>query len=136
VASEEATHRLRSLNEAIGDGSKVGRTLDDVAVSTALVKKELPVAIEKLQHALDQARKLGESIDRIPPDEVERLVRHAASAAENADRTLAEARVITERVRSGGGTVGLLLADDEIYDDLKELLRDLKQHPWKLVWKQ
>jgi len=32
--------------------------------------------------------------------------------------------------------VGQMLSDEEIYDDLKELLRDIKQHPWKLIWEE
>jgi phospholipid/cholesterol/gamma-HCH transport system substrate-binding protein len=49
---------------------------------------------------------------------------------------LSDANAITQKIRSGSGSVGLLIQDDEIYDDLKDLLRDIKQHPWKLVWKQ
>ena len=38
------------------------------------------------------------------------------------------------RLEKGEGTVGQLLEDEEIYDDLKELIRDIKRHPWKLIW--
>jgi phospholipid/cholesterol/gamma-HCH transport system substrate-binding protein len=34
------------------------------------------------------------------------------------------------------GTVGMLLYDDETAENLRELLRDLKRHPWKLLWKK
>jgi phospholipid/cholesterol/gamma-HCH transport system substrate-binding protein len=136
IAAEEASVLLRSVNQAVGDGSRLGSTIDDVAASTALVRKELPSVVEKLQKSLDDLRRLGETLDVVEPAQVANIVRHASSAAERADHVLADAQALTQRVRSGGGTVGLLLQDDEIYDDLKELLRDLKQHPWKLVWKQ
>ncbi len=29
-----------------------------------------------------------------------------------------------------------LLADQELYDDVKELLADLRRHPWKFIWKE
>lgn len=136
VASEEASALLRDLNTAVGDGSTLQHTLDDASASAMLIRKELPSALEKVQKALDQLEALGKTLERVQPGQVEAIMGHAISIAENADHAMADARAITERVRSGGGTVGLLLADDEIYDDLKELLRDLKQHPWKLVWKQ
>ena len=35
-----------------------------------------------------------------------------------------------------GGTVGGMVTDPEVYDDLKDLLRDLKRNPWKLMWRE
>ena len=32
--------------------------------------------------------------------------------------------------------VGALVMDEAIYDDLQELLRDLKHNPWKFFWKE
>ncbi len=34
------------------------------------------------------------------------------------------------------GTVGMMVYDDETADNLRDLLRDLKSHPWKLLWKK
>ena len=31
---------------------------------------------------------------------------------------------------------GALLVEQQIYDDLKELVRDLKRNPWKFFWKE
>ena len=39
-------------------------------------------------------------------------------------------------VRHGKGTAGALLVEPQIYDDLKELARDLKRNPWKFFWKE
>jgi phospholipid/cholesterol/gamma-HCH transport system substrate-binding protein len=39
-------------------------------------------------------------------------------------------------VSTGRGTIGQLIIDQEIYDDLKEMLRDLKRHPWKMLWRE
>ena len=40
-----------------------------------------------------------------------------------------------EQVESGEGSIGAFLKDEELYDDLRELIRDLKHNPWKLIWK-
>jgi phospholipid/cholesterol/gamma-HCH transport system substrate-binding protein len=34
------------------------------------------------------------------------------------------------------GTIGVLVYDDQTGEDLRELLSDLKRHPWKLLWKK
>lgn len=39
-------------------------------------------------------------------------------------------------MRRGKGTLGALLTDREVYDDIRELLLDLKRNPWKVLWKQ
>jgi len=39
-------------------------------------------------------------------------------------------------IRHGRGTPARCLVDQQIYDDLKELTRDLKRNPWKFFWKE
>jgi phospholipid/cholesterol/gamma-HCH transport system substrate-binding protein len=43
---------------------------------------------------------------------------------------------IVRGIRRGEGTVGALVMDEQIYDDLKELIRDLKHNPWKFFWRE
>ena len=45
------------------------------------------------------------------------------------------AGVIIERLREGKGTVGKLLTDETIYNDLEAFVADIKAHPWKLLSK-
>ncbi|NCQ62152.1 MAG: MCE family protein, partial [Myxococcales bacterium] len=59
-----------------------------------------------------------------------------SSIAERADSTLSDAQAISTHIREGHGTVGALLMDEEIYDDIQEMLRDLKHNPWKLFWRE
>lgn len=42
---------------------------------------------------------------------------------------------ITGNVREGKGTVGHLFYDEGLYDDLHTLTSDLKQNPWKLLYR-
>jgi len=49
---------------------------------------------------------------------------------------------IVERIRKGEGTIGKLLKEDAVYDDVKamtgnfrEFSEDIKRHPWKLLSK-
>jgi phospholipid/cholesterol/gamma-HCH transport system substrate-binding protein len=49
---------------------------------------------------------------------------------------LETAEEIVATIRRGEGTVGALLMDEQIFDDLKELIRDLKHNPWKFFWRE
>ncbi len=39
------------------------------------------------------------------------------------------------RIKNGEGTIGRLLSDDSIYNQLEALVEDLRKHPWKLFRK-
>ena len=43
------------------------------------------------------------------------------------------ARIVLGRLRDGQGTVGRLLMDDKIAQDLEAFVADIKKHPWKLM---
>ena len=49
---------------------------------------------------------------------------------------LASARKVTDAVVDGRGTLGALVMDRALYDDLREMLLDLKRRPWKVIWKE
>jgi len=45
------------------------------------------------------------------------------------------ATVIMDRLKDGEGTVGKLLVEEKIYNDLESFVADIKAHPWKLLHK-
>lgn len=50
-------------------------------------------------------------------------------------QTLNDLRNITSQIKSGEGTIGRLIYDKTVYNDVEELMGDLKRNPWKLFWK-
>jgi phospholipid/cholesterol/gamma-HCH transport system substrate-binding protein len=134
-AAERAKALLASMQTAIGDGKKLGSTISDVSETSALFKKKLPETLAKVQRALDEINRLEGALKDVDREKVNAILKNASSALEEASATLQDARVIAKRVRTGQGTIGLLVQDDEVYDDLKELLKDIKEHPWKMIWK-
>jgi phospholipid/cholesterol/gamma-HCH transport system substrate-binding protein len=42
---------------------------------------------------------------------------------------------ILNRINRGEGTVGKLLSDEGLYNDLEGFVQDLKAHPWKLLYR-
>jgi phospholipid/cholesterol/gamma-HCH transport system substrate-binding protein len=64
------------------------------------------------------------------------MLKDAEEAADRARLAARDAQELIHGVKQGKGTVGALLADEAVYDDLQELLRDLKHNPWKLFWRE
>lgn len=42
---------------------------------------------------------------------------------------------LMSRVQKGDGTIGKFLSSDEVYNEIKALVSDIKKHPWKLLKK-
>ncbi len=48
--------------------------------------------------------------------------------------TLSESvKAIVDKIKKGDGTIGKLLNDDAIYNNLEAFTADIKKHPWKLL---
>ena len=47
-----------------------------------------------------------------------------------------DAQFMTAQIRKGRGTAGALLMDEQLFDDLQEMVRDLKHNPWKFFWRE
>ena len=67
---------------------------------------------------------------------VDRAIDNASTAANRAGTLLETANAMLADLRAGKGTAGSMLMRDELYSDLREMLRDLKRNPWKLFWKE
>jgi len=54
---------------------------------------------------------------------------------EKVDNLADSANVIMTRLKDGEGTIGKLLVEEKVYDDLEAFVEDIKKHPWKLLHK-
>jgi phospholipid/cholesterol/gamma-HCH transport system substrate-binding protein len=59
-----------------------------------------------------------------------------AELAGRANATVADTQAIVSKIRKGEGTAGAFVMDEEVYDDIQSMVRDLKHNPWKFFWKQ
>ena len=153
--AKAATGLTRNIDTLLTEKrSSVGNAIDDVAglahaarnigdkVNSALGSpEELRALVASVQHSVKtletdlpeisgRAKQTLTSVNEALDDK-ERLKRIVG----NVDAVAEDTKQIVKKIRRGEGTVGSLLADEDVYDDLKELIRDLKLHPWKMVWR-
>ncbi len=64
-------------------------------------------------------------VDPIPMQEVSVLAKDIAT---HLDESI-------KKIVNKEGTIGKLLYDDKIYNELDAMITDLRKHPWKLFWK-
>ncbi len=89
-----------------------------------------PVPIEKITEQVGViATKLETTIDGINSGVL------SAKNKQSLEDTLANISALTKSIKEGRGTIGRLLVDESIYQNLDELTVDLKANPWKLLYR-
>ena len=51
----------------------------------------------------------------------------------NFNTLLKDFDIVLKNLRSKKGTLGKILFEDELYNNINDLIKDLKEHPWKLL---
>jgi len=93
--------------------------------------------METSYRALSELERTIASVNALIGDEQTRTafkgtVMNSEEATAQLHRLLLQANAVMEKIQQGEGTVGKLLAQDDLYRDLKSLTADIKAHPWKL----
>lgn len=70
----------------------------------------------------------GQDLVGIDPLPMHEMVRQAEDIVNNLNESLI-------KIKNKEGTIGKLLYDDKIYNELDALIVDIRKHPWKLFWK-
>ncbi len=115
--AKEAKVTLTKVNAGLGDGRPIASLVADADGTLKTAQQTMTTLTPSAQALMTDATRVTGIITEQRIDKAIDAADKAASAA-------------------GKGTAGALLARDEVYSDLRELIRDLKRNPWKFVWKE
>lgn len=150
---DEADKLLTSLNVAVDDGDAIQGMIGDLRVATndlrvtarnarrmtSRVDGKLDPLLDDVSVTARNAREISDSANRLVVGneaKIDESIENVRLSTENLAATSTDARELVASIEAGEGTVGQLLQDREIYDDLKELMRQIKRKPWKIIWKE
>lgn len=127
----------KSLHNVEAVSSNLVTTTNDLNSLMAQVNGKLPGLMGKADQALDKA---GSTLDNTTRITAQIADLDIASTMAKVDQTLANVQGVTERLNSREGSVGLLLNDPGLYNNLNSTMRsadslliDLKAHPKRYV---
>jgi phospholipid/cholesterol/gamma-HCH transport system substrate-binding protein len=119
------------------DNPKLMRTIDNIdKLSTDLQRDSGPM-LKDAREAIANLNRVSGSIGS--PEEHQKFkkaLEDLEALANKANATATDAQAIVAHVKKGKGTVGALVMDEAIFDDVQEMVRDLKHNPWKFLWKE
>ncbi|MCB9017796.1 MAG: MCE family protein [Prevotellaceae bacterium] len=120
-----------SIQKSLGNINRLTANLESASVSlNSMMKKDVPVILSNVNTITTDFTKVSSNLSRVD----------FYSTMHKVDNTLSNLQLITEKVNSGQGTIGLLLNDKALYDNLtntansaNSLLVDLKANPKRYV---
>ena len=136
LSAEANTLTVHARNQYV-DNPKIARTIDNIdKLSSDIQKDSGPM----LKDARESLANLNRASKVVGGDEeqakLKKTIDDVAQLAARANATAADAQVIVAHIKKGNGSVGALVMDEAIYDDVQELVRDLKHNPWKFFWRE
>jgi phospholipid/cholesterol/gamma-HCH transport system substrate-binding protein len=135
--SAEAVVTLKAARERYVDGPQVTRIMNDVERTSSVLGQDLEPMMQDGRVVLADAKKITRAISGDKElSRIQTMADDASATMANAKALVTDARGMMDRVKQGRGTAGALVMDEALYDDISELVRDLKHNPWKLLWKQ
>ena len=135
----KANKLLDSVNTAVGDGHELRKIVSNVEGLTRDARYYLPPVVSDVKTTLRKYQTLADrGVGAIDALKVEALgvTGDVRKAIARADKIIGNVITVTDRIKNGEGLVGAILSDRELYDDIREMMKDLQRHPWKFLWKE
>jgi phospholipid/cholesterol/gamma-HCH transport system substrate-binding protein len=134
--AKEAKVTLSKVNNGLGDGRPVATLVADADATLKAAQNTMTTLTPSAQALMTDATRVTKIITEERIDKAITAADKAASAAGKAGGLIDNVNGMVTDLRAGKGTAGALLAKDDVYSDLRELIRDLKRNPWKFFWKE
>jgi phospholipid/cholesterol/gamma-HCH transport system substrate-binding protein len=119
------------------DNPQIDRILTNVDNLSGTAARDVPPLMADAKVTMANARRLSETVGgEAEQAKIKQAVKDVSDIAKGAKLATADAQAILAHVKRGKGTVGAVVMDEQLYDDLQELVRDLKHNPWKFLWRE
>jgi phospholipid/cholesterol/gamma-HCH transport system substrate-binding protein len=132
----EATKTLEKVNAGLGDPRMVQNLLRDADGVLVSAKTAIDTLTPTANTLMTDATRVTGLLTTERLDKAIDVADKAATAASKAGGLIDNVDGMVTDLRAGKGTAGALLSREEVYADLRELIRDLKRNPWKFFWKE
>lgn len=131
----EAAITLETVNQGL-DPKTIRRTLKGAETLLATADTSIKGVTPKAKVLLTDATRVTGMLTEARLDKALQVADEAVSLGGKAGKLVTNVDGMVTDLRAGKGSVGALLVREELYADLREMLRDLKKNPWKFFWKE
>lgn len=122
----------KALARALGEGDDVRAMVASARSFAERLDQHLGPALPGVARIVGKVEGLADDAKGLIGDGRELV----ATGGRDVKAALANVRAMTEAAKDPKSSIGALLSDRELYDDLIAMMKDLKRHPWKILWKE
>jgi phospholipid/cholesterol/gamma-HCH transport system substrate-binding protein len=99
--------------------------------------KETPPLLADTKVTLANAKRISNTLGSEEEQvKMKQAISDVDEVAARAKAIAADTQTIVGQIKRGKGTAGALVMDEQLYDDLQEMVRDVKHNPWKFFWRE
>ncbi len=135
--SLEAKDLTAHARENYVDNPKLLHTVDNIDKLSSDLARDSGPMLKDAKESLANLNRISGAVGA--PGEEQKLRKAISDLEELATRAntaAADAQSIVSHIKKGQGTVGALVMDEALFDDVQEMVRDLKHNPWKFLWRE
>lgn len=119
-----------SMDDLIKQGQTIAERLNQILEATGGMFDD-PQTKAKLQESFNYMHDLLASMSTVMAGQEQQFRDMVVNLNQVADQT----GTLLERVNKGEGSAGKFFNDDGLYNDMRDFVREIKTHPWKLFKK-
>jgi phospholipid/cholesterol/gamma-HCH transport system substrate-binding protein len=119
------------------DNPKILHTIDNIERITTDIQRDTGPMLKDAKEGIANLNRASATIGA--PEEqakIKKALDDVAQLAAHANAAAADAQSIVSHIKKGEGSVGAFVMDEEVYDNVQEMVRDLKHNPWKFLWRE
>jgi len=120
-----------SMDDLIKQGEVIAERLSQIlgGVGAAFEREDVRT---KLAESFENMHRILASLNTIMVGQEEEF----QAMVVNLNQVSEQMSTLLERLNQGEGTLGKLLVEDELYQEMRAFVREIKTHPWKLFKKK
>lgn len=135
VAASDLRALAAIARKQLEPGGKANALLDDAAETAKVARAELPAISRQANEALGGIARVSAPLTEEDGQRLKSMIAKYEAAGEKVDALAARADRVLAKLEAGEGSLGAVMKDRAVYDELKTLLTDVRKNPWKLLWK-
>ncbi len=137
TATVEGNDLIKGANDKFVKNPQVDRIMGNVDNLSGRLAHDTPELIDDAKATMKNARRVSDTLGAEEQQvKIKKALDDTVSLLGKANVAATDAQGLITHIRQGKGTVGALVMDEQLFDDLQEMVRDLKHNPWKFFWRE
>ncbi len=134
--TREGSSLITTVREGLGPPAKIRSLVANLEKTSGSVSRDIDGLLAKTNKALDGVNRVSAMVGPGEEKKIRATLDKLVKLTDRVYTLTGDAQVMVARLNKGKGTVGAILVKDELYHDIKEMVRDLKRNPWKFLWRE